>query len=246
MNEIEVLSLRVEQLQNMLCSVATGGSADDKEFKGLREHLVGRREIKEMLPRFIYTCRDLEQFWAFIKHKYPSYKERKQFLWDEFGKVIVHLESLQNPSSKNIETAIVSFNAEGVHTAWSKALSRRVEDPAGAITSARTLLETVCKHILDDSEISYAEDADLPKLYRLCSESLKLAPSQHTEEIFKQILGGCTSVVVGLGALRNKMGDAHGNGRKNSKPSTRHAHLAVNLAGSMATFMIESWENKPK
>ena len=91
---------------------------------------------------------------------------------------------------------------------WQTALVRRVSDPDGAITSARTLLETVCKHILDDVGVDYDAGADLPKLYGLTAKAVSIAPSQQTEPILKQILGGCTAVVEGLGALRNKLGDA--------------------------------------
>jgi Abortive infection C-terminus len=121
-------------------------------------------------------------------------------------------------------------------------LERRASDPEGAITSARALLETVCKHVLDDLGIGYDESADLPKLYRLTSEALKVAPSQHTEHVFKQILGGCTAVVEGLGSLRNRLGDAHGGGRSRVKPAARHAQLAVNLAGAMTSFLVATWE----
>ena len=62
--------------------------------------------------------------------------------------------------------------------------------------------------------------------------------SQHTEKVFRQVLGGCTAVVEGLGSLRNKLGDAHGKGRLPVKPAPRHAELAVNLAGAMATFLV--------
>jgi hypothetical protein len=122
-----------------------------------------------------------------------------------------------------------------------KALERRDADPEGAITAARTLLETVCKTVLDEAQVAYADDADLPKLYRLASELLNMAPSQHTEDVIRRILGGCTSVVEGLGALRNKVSDAHGQGRRKVRPLPRHAHLAVNLAGTMATFIVETW-----
>ena len=33
---------------------------------------------------------------------------------------------------------------------WDKARARRQDDPEGAITAARSLLESVCKHILDE------------------------------------------------------------------------------------------------
>ena len=76
----------------------------------------------------------------------------------------------------------------------------------------------------------------------MTAEKLNLAPSKHTEDIFKQILGGCHSVVQGLGALRSRVGDAHGQGKKAVKPAPRHAELAVNLAGAMATFIAQTWE----
>jgi abortive infection Abi-like protein len=54
----------------------------------------------------------------------------------------------------------------------------------------------------------------LPALYRSVALRLQIAPSQHTEEAFKRILGGATSIVEGLGPLRNKIGDVHGQGGK--------------------------------
>ena len=74
------------------------------------------------------------------------------------------------------------------------------------------------------------------------AKRLNLAPEQHVEQVFKQILGGCTSVVEGLGALRNKMGDAHGKNARAVRPATRHAELAVNLAGSMALYLVATFE----
>jgi Abortive infection C-terminus len=118
-------------------------------------------------------------------------------------------------------------------------------DPDGAITAARTLLETVCKSILETKGIgAYSEGDDLPKLYFKTAEYLNLAPSQHTEETFKAILGSCQNVVNSLGTLRNKIGDAHGQGRRPIRPSKRHAALAVNLAGAMATFLVQTYADK--
>ena len=130
-----------------------------------------------------------------------------------------------------------SFDADGVHAVWNRALERRHTDAEGAITIARTLLETVCKHLLDETGGTYDEKDDLPALYRAVATTLNIAPSQHTEETFKRILGGATSVVEGLGSLRNKIGDTHGKGRAAVRPSPRHVQLAVNLAGAMRRFL---------
>jgi hypothetical protein len=94
--------------------------------------------------------------------------------------------------------------------------------------------------------VNYKDDIDLPKLYKLTAENLNLAPDQHTEQIFKQILGACQSVVEGLGALRNKLSDAHGKKTSQLKPSPRHAELAVNLSGTMTTFLLETFEFRTK
>lgn len=145
---------------------------------------------------------------------------------------------------ETVSSILFKVDSEHVQEAWRKALERRASDPDGAITSARTLLETVCKHILDNEQIEYDEKADLPKLYTLAASQLNLAPSQHTEKVFKQILGGCQAVVEGLGALRNRLSDAHGKGKAGVRPDQEHAQLAVNLAGAVATFLISTWEKK--
>ena len=155
-----------------------------------------------------------------------------------------HLEKeSQSPSDENISESISSFDANEVHNAWQKAVQRRQDDPEGAMLASRTLLETVCKHILDEKGVDYSKD-DLCKLYRKTAEALDLVPSQHTEEAFKAILGGCYTIVQNLGSLRNKVSDAHGQGKHSVKPLPIHATLAVNLAGAMSTFLIKTWNAK--
>jgi abortive infection Abi-like protein len=121
-----------------------------------------------------------------------------------------------------------TFDSEGVHAVWEKALQRRLTDAEGAITVARTLLETVCKRILDDLHIPYTDKEDLPKLYSMTANALNLAPAQHSEEAIKAILSGAMAVVNGIGTLRNKLSDSHGRGGRPVKPAARHASLAVN------------------
>jgi hypothetical protein len=171
-----------------------------------------------------------------------QWEPRRQFVRREFVPLIDFLESGGAPADAIVSHALTNFDAEGITDAWNKALARRETDPTGAITAARMLLESVCKHLLEDDEgnPSYGTNDDLPKLYRMASERLNLAPSQHAEDAFKRILGSAASIVEGLGTLWNKVGDAHGTGRKPVKVKPRHAALAVNMAGSMALFLIET------
>jgi hypothetical protein len=168
------------------------------------------------------------------------------------GSIVFKVEAsaLGSPADAAISGTLAQFEPEQVHARWEAALDRRSSDPAGAITLARTLLEDVCRWLLDDLKIPTPDQDDLPQLYRKLSKALQLAPDDHSEQVFKQILGSCQSVVESLGALRNKLGDAHSSGPRKSRPAPRHAELAVNLAGSMATFLVATSEarrsSKPK
>lgn len=234
---------QTEALQNLLISQASGGSEDDAEFVRLRQMLLTNFALDSLVPRFVRTCRNLSQFWQFTKYKHSTYAERREFIWAEFRPLLDLLErGSLSPADQLVSDRLEKFDASHVQAAWSKALERRASDPEGAITSARTLIESVCKHILDSADVTYDDGADLPKLYKLTAETLNLAPSQHTEAVFKQVLGGCTAVVEGLGSLRNRLSDAHGKGKIGSKPAPRHAELAVNLSGALATYLLATWE----
>jgi hypothetical protein len=154
----------------------------------------------------------------------------------------VRAHAIGSPSDAAISSVLARFEPDQVHARWTAALDRRATDPAGAITLARTLIEDVCRWLLDELGSPAPDQDDLPALYRKLAKALKLAPDDHSEQVFKQILGGCQSIVESLGSLRNKLGDAHSGGRKRAKPAARHAELAVNLAGTMATFLVSTWE----
>lgn len=238
----------VRQLQDILITRATGGDASDEEYRKLRLKLLRDSSVRDLLPQFVKTCDELSKFWGFIQPKFSTYKERKLFIWEEFGLLITSLEEKNtiaaHPADDDISAILVNFDTEHVHIAWQKALERRNEDPEAAMTMARTLIESVCKHILSEAGIDPSDKYDLPKLYKETAKQINMAPEQHQEEIFKQILGGCQTVIQGLGTLRNKLSDAHGKGKKAVKPSPRHASLAVNLAGSMAAFLVATWEER--
>lgn len=233
------------RLQDGLINRATGGFFDeqgDDVYFFIRREFLDDPSTKALLPSFVLQCRTVEHFWNWIKYEKPTYAERRTLIWEAFQPLIDYLEgSDRTPSDLPIGIVLKQFDADHVHAVWQKALERRITDPEGAITAARALLETTCKHVLDAKGVNYNDDADLPKLWALASQQISLAPSQHQEEVFKAILGNCQSVVNYLGTIRNRVGDAHGKGRNPVKPKERHAALAVNLAGTMAAFMASTW-----
>lgn len=235
---------RAVALRNGLMTRATGHSMNEANYQTLRSEFLKDPRAKPLLPRFIASCVTTDDFWQFIKLEFGTYEERRRYLREQFAALIAHAEANTSAPVEHISEGLRAFDAEAISEAWAKALERAGTDPDGAITAARALLETVCLHILEERELEAPTHGDLPKLYRQVSDALNIAPALHTEQVFKQILGGAVGVVEGLGALRNRLGDAHGRGRKPAKAAPRHAHLAVNLAGSVALFLTETHAEK--
>ncbi len=160
-----------------------------------------------------------------------------------------HLEAMLTNFAINphVLSALQELNSTYIMNTWLKTIARCGDgDPQGAITAARTLLESICKHILDACGSSYDEKDDLPKLSFLVTQELKIAPNQQSEQTLKRVFGGCHSVIEGLGTLRNQLSDAHGKGKANIEPSPYLAALAVNLAGAVAIFLVQVWEADPR
>lgn len=244
--EAELLS-RVEAFKDLLATYAQGGQVEESDYKHLRGELLYDARIGPQLPGFIRRCHTVREFWDYISRGRPSYASRRSHLQEQFNPVLTMLEAgTLMPADASITTALSVVDSEHVSAAWAKALERRNHDPEGAITMARTLVEATCKYILDETSTPYDNNDDLHKLYSKAAERLNLAPSQHTEQAFRQILGGCQTVVNELAGLRNRLSDAHGKGKIAAKPAARHAELAVNLAGTMATFLIATWEASTK
>lgn len=235
-----------EALLSFAITIAEGGEVPKEEYRALHKRLfespTARRIANKALRR--YATPDL--LWGYLRLVATgsgSWALRRNAAHELIDPVLDALhDQAEMPADDLVTLAATRLNAESVSEAWSRALDRRDSHPDGAITTARTLLESTLKTILDDRQVPCKGDADLPALYKAVSKELNLSAGAHTEQAFKQILGGCHSVVVGLGSLRNKAGDAHGSGRTHYRPAPRHATLAVNLAGSMALFLIETHE----
>lgn len=121
------------------------------------------------------------------------------------------------------------------------------DDPAQAIGSAKELLESTLKTILEGMGLAYGQDDDIPKLLKSTQAALDLAPSGvHAEkrggDIIKRTLSNLGSVAIGIAELRNLYGTGHGKGRSHKGLSVRHARLAVSASAALCMFLLETYE----
>lgn len=234
---------RAMALRMLLSKSVTGRfeEGDDENYKILRSEFLKNQSTKAVLPSFVISCRILDDFWPFIKKRFSTYEERREFIREEFEPLLCYLEdSYSSLFEDSISTSFETFDCDSAKHLWEKALNRKNTDPDGAITVARSLLESACKQILTERETPYNNSYDLPRLYKLTSQGLNLAPQLHNEDTLKQILGGIHTVINGFASLRNELGDAHGKPKGGYRAGKRHAELAVNLAGSITSFLIQT------
>jgi eukaryotic-like serine/threonine-protein kinase len=84
----------LHKLKIGLTKFSTGGDWDTDEYQRIRKVLLAS-PVAPNLPSFIRFCRDLGDFWTFIKQKFGHYQERRDYLLTEFAPAFDFLEEGQ-------------------------------------------------------------------------------------------------------------------------------------------------------
>jgi Abortive infection C-terminus len=118
-------------------------------------------------------------------------------------------------------------------------------DPRLAIGTAKELVETVCKSILGARGVQADDKWKYPKLVSEARKALKLMPNQiapNTKgaEAISRVMGSLGSIAQGINELRGSYGTGHGPDGKARGLHGRHARLAVGMASTLATFLLET------
>ena len=133
---------------------------------------------------------------------------------------------------------------------------RRIEsavdsDPGLAIGSAKELIETTAKTILDARGTGYAKTDDLPKLTKAVCAALGQLPDGVPEtargaDAIRRTLSNLASIVQGLAELRSLYGTGHGRTGTSRGLKPRHARLAVGAAATLATYLFDTHKETPR
>lgn len=135
------------------------------------------------------------------------------------------------------------LGAEGLHQCqrdFERAVGSIAADPEQAIASASSLLESVCKAILEQAGRELPNNESMQPLMKATLDALELAPGSEAEPDIRGALKGLASIAQGIGALRTKAGAAHGRGPGHAPLEPRHARLAVNAASTVGLFLLEA------
>lgn len=143
--------------------------------------------------------------------------------------------------SEKIDTPYVSRQINRMNDAL---LSGDVEL---AIGTAKELIETVCKTILERNNIKFEPFEKIQDLTKKTLKCLNLLPdsvpdSRRGSDIIKELLRSMGTIGKNMGELRNLYGTGHGQQCSRQGLQLRHARLAVGASSTFAMFLIETYE----
>lgn len=124
-------------------------------------------------------------------------------------------------------------------------------DPSLAIGTAKELVETCCKTILTERGVQFSKNADIPELVKLTAKELELTPEDIPEkakasDTIKRLLSNLATITQGVAELRNHYGTGHGKVATAKGLQPRHAKLAAGAASTLAVFLAETHNERPK
>ena len=146
-----------------------------------------------------------------------------------------------------LQSALGNDDYQSVQAELERALAAVDSDPADAITAACSMVESVCKSILDQMGKPYPNKKDISGLSTELAKHLALSPAGNDIDTdMRRILQGLASTAMGVGELRTHAGDAHGRGLMSVQIEPMVARLAVNAAATLTAFYIEAWNQKQR
>jgi hypothetical protein len=118
-------------------------------------------------------------------------------------------------------------------------------DPDLAIGTAKELVESCCKSILEDRRVEYSRSDDLPSLVKKTAKELQLTPQDIPEkakavDTIKRLLSSLATITQGLAELRGHYGTGHGRHPAGKGLQPRHAKLAIGAASTLAVFLADT------
>jgi hypothetical protein len=137
------------------------------------------------------------------------------------------------------------FDAAHIHEQIQRIEASIDTDPSLAIGTAKELVESCFKTILNERDIDYDKNDDLLALGKKVFKALKLVRDDVSQaakgaETIRRVLSNLSTIVQGVAELRGLYGTGHGKDGKARGLQPRHARLVVGSASSLVTFVFET------
>ena len=146
-------------------------------------------------------------------------------------------------ATNNLATYLKSGGYKAAHDDFDRAMAFIETDPQHAMGSASSILESICKGILERLSCPLPSDQSIKALVKSTYGAMDLSPESHADPDIKQVLGGIANAAIGIGAIRTQHSSFHGrtDTQKKYRLTSRHARLAVGSSAVLGCFLIETY-----
>ena len=184
------------------------------------------------------------------KDTYGYYRQYNAEYARLYKKCRVYMDRVLNiatPLAPNAAELQEKFSSEYLSKQIDLMLKMQVENPTDAIGKAKELIESCCKTILDNKNVSWDKNWDMSKLTGETLNLLNLTPkaipdTDPVSENIKAVLGNLRGITTKLAEIRNPYGSGHGKSASFTGLEIRHAKLAVGCSITFVTFLWDTYE----
>jgi Abortive infection C-terminus len=148
------------------------------------------------------------------------------------------------PVTKTLQDIISAGDLAGLQKEFDRIYANVEADPEATVTASCALLESLFKTYIEAHKLELPSEQSIRPLWKVVRKDLNLDPAFVQDEDLKTILSGLAAIVEGTGSLRTHKGSAHGRGKTLYKVKPRHARLAAHAAFTLATFLVEAWNER--
>lgn len=179
------------------------------------------------------------------------YDERYARIYKKCKIIIDRLEGGSSAIAKTANDLKGKFSSEYMSQQIELMVSMQSTNPTNAIGLAKELIESCCKTILDELDIEWSKNDDVPQLTNKALGALNLLPANIHEtdqgaDAIKAVLGNLRAISTKLVEIRNPFGSGHGKSASFQGLEERHAKLAVGSSITFVDFVWSTYENQKR
>ncbi len=198
------------------------------------------KEVKKLLVALLHYYEQSEKYKVERStegHYTNIYKRCK--------KAVSNFDSYNALIDSYTKEVLKDFSSDYLRSQIELMFDSQSKNPTEAIGKAKELIESCCRTILRERNISINEDWNLSQLVRATQESLQLMPGDISDEApgataIKTLLGKLSVIAHQLSTIRNEYGTGHGKDSGYMGLEERHAKLAIGSSVTLVNFLWTS------
>lgn len=234
------------------------GLSKGKSLKAYLDNVVYSEKEKLLLDLFHYYEDNMQYEYdkdyendLYWRSDISRYDKRYARIYQKCKIIVERIEGTSSVISQTADDLKKKFSSEYMSKQIELMVSMQKTNPTNAIGTAKELIESCCKTILDEQGISWSKTDDVPQLTNKTLDTLNLLPAnvQSTDQgadAIKAVLGNLRSIPSKLAEIRNPFGSGHGKSASFKGLEERHAKLAVGSSITFVDFVWNTYENQKK